>query len=300
MLTRCPHCETSFRVTHEQLIPRQGRVRCGACYLVFNALESLSDEPVGVAVPATAVLPEQPELASVEPVAIEAPPDPDPEPNPWPFPSPIPKPTPVESDEPTDVVPEIPEVPEVATPTEPEPIPQPEPEAVEPEPEAWEEPEEVVAPRRWPWAVGIVLLLLLGAGQLLYLYRVELAVLMPEVRAPLTATCEALGCDVPYPHRPELMAIESSDLAPVDNDRLHLTATLRNRAPFAQAYPHLELTLTDTTDAPMLRKVLAPADYLPAGKSAAFFAQRDELAVSLYLETPGLTAAGYRLYLFFP
>jgi predicted Zn finger-like uncharacterized protein len=298
MLTRCPHCETSFRVTHEQLIPRQGRVRCGACYMVFSALDSLSDEPTGAAMQAAEVLPEQQEEVVSIAVVVpeEAPQAPDPEPNPWPFP----KPEVVESVEPV-VVPEIPEV--VAEPEPmPEPMPEPEPEKVEPdpEPEVWEEPEEEAPPRRWPWAIGIVLLLLMGAGQLIYQFRVELAVLMPELRAPLTATCEALGCTVPYPHRPELMAIESSDLAPADNERLHLTANLRNRAPFAQAYPHLELTLTDTADAPMLRKVLAPADYLPAEKSAAFFAPRDEVAVSLQLETPGLSAVGYRLYLFYP
>ncbi|MDP1525403.1 MAG: DUF3426 domain-containing protein [Rhodocyclaceae bacterium] len=284
MLTRCPHCQTAFRITHEQLIPRQGRVRCGACYLVFSALDSLSDEPTGAAMPVAEVLPEQQE--EVVPVALVVPEEAlqvlDPEPNPWPFPKP-------------------------ERLTEPEPIPEPEPETIEPEPEpepeVWDEPEEEAPPRRWPWALGIVLLLLLGAGQLIYQFRVELAVLMPELRAPLTATCEALGCTVPYPHRPELMAIESSDLAPADNERLHLTANLRNRAPFAQAYPHLELTLTDTADAPMLRKVLTPADYLPAaqsGRSAAFFAPRDEVAVSLQLETPGLSAVGYRLYLFYP
>ncbi|GAB1392121.1 hypothetical protein MASR1M60_02840 [Rhodocyclaceae bacterium] len=322
MLTRCPHCQTAFRVTHEQLIPRQGRVRCGACYLVFSALDSLSDEPTGVATPVAEVLPEQAAAAPVESVVVEMPqplPDvvPDPEPNPWPFPKPVPSPISqpgsVESAESIEPV-EAPEMPVVVA----EPAPAPEPEltaepaviepdpdpesAPEPEPETWAEvPEEDEAsPRRWPWALGIILLLLLGAGQLLYLYRVELSVLMPELRAPLTAACEALGCEVPYPHRPELMAIESSDLAPGDKERLHLTATLRNRAPFAQAYPHLELTLTDTADAPMLRKVLAPADYLPAGKSAAYFAQRDEVAVSLQLETPGLAAVGYRLYLFYP
>jgi predicted Zn finger-like uncharacterized protein len=307
MLTRCPHCQTAFRVTHEQLIPRQGRVRCGACYMVFSALDSLSDEPTGVSMSMAEVLPEQQEVVPAEAAIVETPqavPDvpPDPEPNPWPFPRPTPKPAVVENVEPEAVPEMVPEIPEVVPEPEPDPIPEPEPEAVEPdpEPEVWDEPEEEAPPRRWPWALGIVLLLFLGAGQLLYLFRVELAVLMPELRAPLTATCAALGCDVPYPHRPELMAIESSDLAPVDKERLHLTATLRNRAPFAQAYPHLELTLTDTDDAPMLRKVLAPADYLPAGKSAAFFALRDEVAVSLHLETPGLSAVGYRLYLFYP
>lgn len=284
MLTRCPHCQTAFRVTHEQLIPRQGRVRCGACYLVFSALDSLSDEPSGVAMPVVEVLPEQ--QGEVVPVAVvtaeESPQLPDPVPNPWPFPAPE----------------------RVA---EPEPAPELEPETVKPapipEPEAWAEPEEQAPPRRWPWAIGIVVLLLLGAGQLIYQFRVELAVLMPELRAPLMASCEALGCDMPYPRRPELMAIESSDLAPADNERLHLTANLRNRAPFAQAYPHLELTLTDTADAPMLRKVLAPADYLPvaqSGRSAAFMATRDEVDVSLHFDTPGLSPVGYRLYLFYP
>jgi predicted Zn finger-like uncharacterized protein len=284
MLTRCPHCQTAFRITHEQLIPRQGRVRCGACYLVFSALDSLSDEPTGAALPVTEVLPEQEEVVPVAVVvAEEAPPAPDPVPNSWPFPWPErvaePEPAP-----------------------EPEPIPELEPKTVEPEsvPDAWTESEAEAAPRRWPWATGMVLLLLLGAGQLIYLFRIELVVLMPELRPPLTASCAALGCEVPYPHRPELMAIESSDLAPADNERLHLTANLRNRAPFAQAYPHLELTLTDTADAPMLRKVLAPADYLPAEKSTAFFAPRDEVAVSLHFETPGLSPVGYRLYLFYP
>ncbi len=287
MLTRCPHCETAFRVTHAQLIPRQGRVRCGACYLVFSALDSLSDEPVGVATPVAEVLPEQQEVAPVGSVVIEVPLDP--EPQPWPLSNP-----------------ELVAEPESAP--EPEPIPErePEPEAVEPErepepePEAWQVTEEEAPPPRWPWVIGIVLLLLLGAGQLLYLFRVELVVLAPELRSPLTASCEALGCEVPYPRRPELMVIESSDLTPADKERLHLTANLRNRAPFPQTYPHLELTLTDTSDAPMLRKVLAPADYLPAEKSVAFFASRDEVAVSLHLETPGLAAVGYRLYLFYP
>ncbi len=44
MLTRCPHCETAFRVTPEQLKARNGLARCGSCHGVFNALDSLTDE----------------------------------------------------------------------------------------------------------------------------------------------------------------------------------------------------------------------------------------------------------------
>ena len=46
MLTRCPSCATHFRVTPEQLKARTGRVRCGECQNVFNALDSLIEEPV--------------------------------------------------------------------------------------------------------------------------------------------------------------------------------------------------------------------------------------------------------------
>ncbi len=40
LLTRCPHCDTRFRVTDEQLGIAKGKVRCGSCMEVFNALEN--------------------------------------------------------------------------------------------------------------------------------------------------------------------------------------------------------------------------------------------------------------------
>jgi predicted Zn finger-like uncharacterized protein len=44
-LARCPHCATIFRATPEQLEQRAGKVRCGKCRRVFNALEHLIEEP---------------------------------------------------------------------------------------------------------------------------------------------------------------------------------------------------------------------------------------------------------------
>lgn len=40
-LTCCPHCNTSFRITDEQLHTARGSVRCGSCLRVFKALEHL-------------------------------------------------------------------------------------------------------------------------------------------------------------------------------------------------------------------------------------------------------------------
>ena len=46
MQTQCPHCGASFRITQAQLTKASGRVRCGACKQVFNALEGLVDPVV--------------------------------------------------------------------------------------------------------------------------------------------------------------------------------------------------------------------------------------------------------------
>ncbi|HEF5872242.1 TPA: zinc-ribbon domain-containing protein [Burkholderia cenocepacia] len=58
LATRCPHCETVFRLQQEQLSLHQGLVRCGHCHEVFNASESLVPEYAP-----------QPEPALTEPAA---------------------------------------------------------------------------------------------------------------------------------------------------------------------------------------------------------------------------------------
>lgn len=43
LATRCPHCNTIFKVVQDQLKVSEGWVRCGRCNEVFNALEGLFD-----------------------------------------------------------------------------------------------------------------------------------------------------------------------------------------------------------------------------------------------------------------
>ena len=42
--TQCPHCNTIFQINEIQLNALEGKVRCGYCYRVFNAKETLIDE----------------------------------------------------------------------------------------------------------------------------------------------------------------------------------------------------------------------------------------------------------------
>jgi len=91
-VTQCPHCQTSFRVSHAQLSVARGVVRCGACLQVFNAakqlLEQRGDDSAGETAKAPAPTFE-PAPAMVAPPAVQAPPalvavEPSPEPVPAP------------------------------------------------------------------------------------------------------------------------------------------------------------------------------------------------------------------------
>jgi hypothetical protein len=79
-----------------------------------------------------------------------------------------------------------------------------------------------------------------------------------------------------------------------------LTATLRNRAGFVQAFPALELSLTSTQDKTVARRVLTPKDYAPQNtRSETGFAAGSELQIRVYIEAAALKPTGYRLYLFY-
>jgi len=152
------------------------------------------------------------------------------------------------------------------------------------------------------WWLASVLLLLALAVQGGYRYRGEIAVLLPEAKPLIQRICAELGCDVPLPRRSELLSIESSDL---QADASHpsvmvLTATLRNRAGFVQAFPALELSLTSTQDKTVARRVLTPKDYAPQNtRSETGFAAGSELQIRVYIEAAALKPSGYRLYLFY-
>lgn len=51
-ITRCPNCQTAFRVTEAQLQAHKGKVRCGRCAFVFNARECIEAEPAPATVTA--------------------------------------------------------------------------------------------------------------------------------------------------------------------------------------------------------------------------------------------------------
>jgi hypothetical protein len=157
--------------------------------------------------------------------------------------------------------------------------------------------------RRWPWAVGGLLLLLLLCTQGLFFFGTDLTASVPGLRPALTQGCEWLGCRIALARIPDQLFIEASDmqvLNPAHAGEVLLTATIRNRAALTQELPLLEVTLTDRLNQTAARKVFYPAQYLDTTQEQlAGVAPNQEILVKLYLDTGDIKPTGYRLYLFF-
>jgi len=160
-------------------------------------------------------------------------------------------------------------------------------------------------PRKTDW-IGITLasLLALGLiGQAAYDFRVELGSQLPGLKPLLAQYCILLDCTVPLPQKADLIAIDSSELEsdPNQSSQVTLHVLVHNRAPYAQAHPSVELTLTDIQDHAIARRVFSPADYLKTGEDVKLGvpANRD-LDIKLRMDTADLKPSGYRLFLFYP
>ena len=316
MKTRCSSCQTIFRVTSEQLRARAGRVRCGQCRTVFNALDGLLDDEASFDAAGR--------LAPVERHALAVPP-----PSPATRSRPQDPQAPLRTPVPAGTIASEPNVPAPADSALELPLGSPSkttPDALDIIADAdnrnpGHDLQESTDGDRWlggstsrgalaldgpaarPFAIAAVFLSLLLVGQLVFHFRTDIAISVPRLQPPLAVLSDVLGTDMPLPRRVEMLSIEASDLQ-VDQERKQLLAlqvTLRNRATYAQAYPVLELTLTDTSDRVVARRLLLPDEYLSAAALAeqAFPASAD-VDVRLWIETREITAAGYRLYLFYP
>lgn len=277
--TRCPNCQTIFRVTPQQVGVRAGKVRCGQCQEVFNALESLIGKSGTVPTEPPAPGPTETITANVLP----EPQDPDT----------------VRIDKIDDnSVPLSAREAGMMAPRETSEIPG---------YSKWTEgvmsaplSPENEKPAKWPFVLFALALFVGLLAQATYHFRSEIVIALPSSRPLLVAMVESLGTTIPLPQHAELVSIETSDL---QADTGHsgtflLQATLRNRAVYAQAYPFIELSLTDTQDIAIARRIFSPQEYLPVRDQS--FAANSDTALRLRIEARNISAAGYRLYVFYP
>ncbi|MDW5445055.1 DUF3426 domain-containing protein [Polaromonas sp. SM01] len=336
LITRCPACGTMFKVVADQLKISQGWVRCGQCSEVFDAAAHLQAHdaqnfPLPVSGAAAAEVVDTDELVSPASLFVA--------------------PEAADADElPPQAHTDLLSVPEVQVSMPPDLAAEVFASSVSPDAFAFSEPappalskdkqgfgeseapvheasEDVSFVRdarrhafwRRPamrWALGLAALMLLALLllQVALFQRNTLAASQPWLNPGLQTLCTYLGCEVKPPQHIESIAIDSSSFNKVSADTYQLKVVIKNTGAVAMAVPSLELTLTDTQDQALLRRVLTPGEL---GATAATLAAGTDfscvltLAIANPVPAPAASAsapkasapwriAGYRVLAFYP
>lgn len=348
LITRCPACETLFKVVPDQLRISEGWVRCGQCDDIFDASfhllpVSLDDArpaamPEGLAAHVEATKPVDATLPAIDPdqdsgdfaspdelqvaqeqeqehvlpdvaddEAVQAPP------------ASIPDAL-ASGDEQVSMPPELPDAQTsvvAAGLLEAEsnlPI-----HAVQTEPDEFESPltsefGDVSFMRgssssafwhkpliRATLMLSSVALLLVLSAQIVFHERDRLVALEPGLKPLLLTFCGALRCTLSPLRRTESIVIDSSSFAQIRGDAYRLTFTVKNTAATALAVPAIELTLTDTLDQPIVRRVFLPGE-LDAKLEALAPGADWSTSFAMAIKALGTSerVSGYRLLAFYP
>ena len=158
---------------------------------------------------------------------------------------------------------------------------------------------------RKTWArVSLVFMsLVLGIGLLLQVLRHErdlLHTLEPRLKPWLSALCVPLRCTLSPLQRVEAIVVESATFMQTA-DLFRLNLTLKNTSNLALATPAVELTLTNTFNQAVLRRVFLPAELrLPAQGLAGQAEASASIAMTIATTQLPDPIAGYQLLLFYP
>lgn len=286
--TRCPACETVFKVVPDQLKVSSGWVRCGRCSEVFDAATHMLSSARGqaMAAPPRRHVFETGQVTPPRAISTpQAPPLPAPEVSP-------------NSKAPVSAAPmaanikpsEVPELSFVRH-----------------------------AKNRMFWqqvhVVRSLLALSLGligvlAFQVVLDQRNQLAAAHPGWQAGLESFCSVVGCVIEPVKQLEALKIESSSFQKIQEspqgDTFALKVTLKSSAAQPLAAPALELTLTDVNDKPVLRRVLSVHELGFQGKTLAALGEwNGALSIFVSANPPqknreSTPVTGYRLLAFYP
>lgn len=160
---------------------------------------------------------------------------------------------------------------------------------------------QLTKPKRNVWLlVAICLLLIVAILQSTYFSRSKIAANYPQFKPYLVQACEYLRCKINLPQQLDLLTIDDSDMQESQDyqDVIAFSSLIINNANYVQAYPNIELTLTDAEDKPVLRKLVKPQEYLQASTDAATgLAAHEEERIKLMINVHNLSVAGYRVLL---
>jgi predicted Zn finger-like uncharacterized protein len=258
MQTRCPECHTVFQVEPQVLEIAEGRVRCARCQCVFDAHEHLFEEnehAVEEFIPTLDDIITEGE-APPEREALDS----------------------GESGETTQNATSL------------------------FHPELWQERGEERRGMRWFKRTLMGLMILLAAlglvAQLAYAFRDTLAV-MPQTAELTRELCNRAEpwCEIPPRRQLEAITLASRHVVSHPNveDALVISATFRNDAEFAQAYPSLLVSMSNVRGETVASRHFKPADYLDEERLDGDMTPGESVSFSVEVADPGSDAVAFEL-----
>jgi predicted Zn finger-like uncharacterized protein len=310
LFTRCPECETTFRVTDETLKKANGQVRCGRCASVFNAYAELHD-PTAKSFEPEAERPRSAVEQDADPPApASAPPAP-------PAESKSVEPNPGDSAiGAASVADVVAEAKVAAADSEADVEPQPDMGAISPTevdrvltttvntplpPTAYAWPAAANADARasrW-WSAAAALALVALAAQALHHFRSELA--GHSTFGPILAQVYGVfGAELAPSWDVRQYEIIDWVATAEPNSRglgsLKITARIQNRGPQRQPYPAVQLRLKDRWEEAVGSRMFGPAEYLPRDTPRGRLMSPGETArAEIEVVDPGPDAYGFEL-----
>ena len=297
-ITSCPACETQFLLTTEHLKAHRGKVQCGNCEHIFNAKNRLTEVSDDIHSPAeyqasieasnsassqavdekpisevlNVALGTVPNLDNLDDLEVDK-----------------------KSDEPyigdTNITPqseiiEVYDVDQINAPIYIDDL------TTNPN---FDKPNTKI--NGWAVLFGLLLAILAGLQSVYYL-RTSIAAEYPQFKPYLVQACAALQCEISLPKNLDFFALDDTDMQEDYEHKnvIKFSSLLINNAPYTQAYPNIELTLTDTADQPVLRKLIKPSEYLTSKTNAdAGIHSREEMRINLSINVADIAVAGYRV-----
>jgi predicted Zn finger-like uncharacterized protein len=141
--------------------------------------------------------------------------------------------------------------------------------------------------------VGLACALLL---QLVFVQRSAIVSHWPDTAPGLERACSWLGCQIAALRDPEALVIDSSAIVQRDDDHV-LSWTLRNTSSRTLGVTAMEISLLDAQDQVLVRRVVQVSDW--GGPETLAPGQVDSAQLAVRID-PVLQVSGYRLLSFYP
>ena len=146
----------------------------------------------------------------------------------------------------------------------------------------------------WPRWLAVVALAVLLLAQSLYAEHESLAA-SRQWRPWLATLCAGLACELPAWHEPAALHILSRDVRPHPSveGALLISASFRNDAAWAQAWPDLQLTLSDLNGQTIAQRRFKPSEYLGLSVKGQGIDAGQTASISLEVRDPGKQAVAF-------